>query len=260
MTLNKLMTTDELISISVEIGRQMLISGAEIYRVEDALLRLCTAYGAADCQVYAVPTTIILTAARPGEKAITRMIRIYERGTDLRKLDGLNTLCRELCAQPQPMEEIRQRLEKINSKKGYSTFALCLASGGAAGFFALIFSHRISTGVVAFIIGICLRLVLSILAHFHVSRIFENMVGGFIIGSLSYAGYRLGFTVGYSGVIVGGIMPLIPGLLFTNSMRDIIAGDSIAGLTRFVETLLISTSIAVGVAIPLSIGRIFWGG
>ena len=253
-------TTDEIISTAMEIGRQLLISGAEIHRVEDSMLRICLAYGATDCQVYAVPSNLLVTAARAGEKPITRMLRIYERGTNLRKLDDLNSLCRELCTEPIATQEVHRRLEAINAKKDYSPRTQCIAAGGAAGFFALIFSHNISTGLISFCTGVLMRYVLNYFARFHINRIFENALGGFIIGAMAYIAAALDFTPGYSGVVIGGIMPLIPGLTFTNSMRDIITGDSVAGLTRFVEALLISTSIAVGVAIPLSIGRMIIGG
>ena len=52
-------------------------------------------------------------------------------------------------------------------------------------------------------------------------------------------------------------MNLVPGVAITNSVRDIIAGDFIAGQTKMTEALLTATSIAVGTGIALSISTYF---
>ena len=92
------MTSNELIDISVDIGAALLENGAEIYRVEESIARICYAYGATETNIYAVPTAIIASFVRGNSHPVTRVLRIYRRGTNLGRLDQLNTLCREICA------------------------------------------------------------------------------------------------------------------------------------------------------------------
>ena len=47
-------------------------------------------------------------------------------------------------------------------------------------------------------------------------------------------------------VIIGNIMVLIPGIGLTNAIRDLFVGDSIAGLLRTVEAILLALAIAAG--------------
>ena len=47
-------------------------------------------------------------------------------------------------------------------------------------------------------------------------------------------------------VSIGNIMLFIPGLAFTNSIRDIFTGDTIAGVLKLLESLLCAVVIAVG--------------
>ena len=54
-------------------------------------------------------------------------------------------------------------------------------------------------------------------------------------------------------VIVAGIMPLVPGVAITNSIRDIINGDNLSGMTRGLEAALTSIAIAMGVLLILSV-------
>ena len=53
-------------------------------------------------------------------------------------------------------------------------------------------------------------------------------------------------------------MNLVPGVPFTNALRDIIAGDLIAGLTRLTEALLTALAMALGAGIVMTAAK--WGG
>ncbi|WP_150531046.1 threonine/serine exporter family protein, partial [Staphylococcus aureus] len=48
-------------------------------------------------------------------------------------------------------------------------------------------------------------------------------------------------------------MPLVPGILITNDIRDLLAGDLLAGMSRGVEAALTAIAIGAGVAIVLLI-------
>ena len=52
-------------------------------------------------------------------------------------------------------------------------------------------------------------------------------------------------------IMIGGIMLLIPGIAMTNSIRDMLIGDIVTGLLRFVNSVLIAGAIACGFALPL---------
>ena len=47
-------------------------------------------------------------------------------------------------------------------------------------------------------------------------------------------------------IIIGNIMLLIPGIALTNSLRDMISGDIISGLLRFLDAILVAVAIAAG--------------
>ena len=60
-------------------------------------------------------------------------------------------------------------------------------------------------------------------------------------------------------IITGAIMTLVPGIVITNFMRDIIAGDLISGLIKLAEALLTATGIALGTGLALALTRLIWG-
>ena len=86
---------DALLNTASTMGVRMLESGAEAYRVEDSLQRLCRAYGVDTCEIFAIPSLLIVSMCDPEGHSHTRVRRLYHRGTDLHQVDRLNSLCRE---------------------------------------------------------------------------------------------------------------------------------------------------------------------
>ena len=62
------------------------------------------------------------------------------------------------------------------------------------------------------------------------------------------------------GIIIGSIMPLIPGLAFTNAIRDIADGDYISGSVRMLDALLVFFCIALGVGLMFTVYSRVTGG
>jgi len=52
-------------------------------------------------------------------------------------------------------------------------------------------------------------------------------------------------------IIIGEVMLLIPGIALTNSMRDMLAGDTVAGALRFLEALLWAGALAGGFMVAI---------
>ena len=53
-------------------------------------------------------------------------------------------------------------------------------------------------------------------------------------------------------MIIGAIMPLIPGIPFTNGVRDLADGDYISGSVRLLDAILTFICIATGVGVVIS--------
>ena len=76
---------------------------------------------------------------------------------------------------------------------------------------------------------------------------------------LAYAMGAAGITYNPDAVTIGALMILVPGLLFTNAMRDIIYGDINSGVNRCVQVVLIAMAIALGTASAWRLASGFWG-
>lgn len=52
-------------------------------------------------------------------------------------------------------------------------------------------------------------------------------------------------------VMIGTIMLLIPGIAFTNGLRDLIGGETISGSLRLLEAVIQASAIAIGFALAV---------
>jgi len=87
-----------------------------------------------------------------------------------------------------------------------------------------------------------------------ISKIINNILGGIFITVCALFVTRMPwpFDVNLDNIIIGCIMPLIPGVLFVNAIRDIASSDFISGLVKLLDALLVFVYIAVGVGCALS--------
>ena len=73
-----------------------------------------------------------------------------------------------------------------------------------------------------------------------------NVVASFLLSFASILLVRNGFGMDANKIIIGNIMLLIPGVALTNSLRDVVSGDTMSGLLRFLEAVILAMAIAAG--------------
>ena len=60
---------------------------------------------------------------------------------------------------------------------------------------------------------------------------------------------RVGLGESVDMISIGNIMLLIPGIPLTNSLRDMFTGNTISGMMRFLEAIIMALVIAFGFAL-----------
>ena len=113
------MNCDALLNLAMEIGCQLMRSGAEIYRVEESVYRLLQAYGGEDAQVFAIPSCLIVSLRASDGHPVTRMRRIPPHGTDIELLERCNELCRTLCRTVPPLEQAQEQAQRLTERRVY---------------------------------------------------------------------------------------------------------------------------------------------
>lgn len=106
-----------LLVLALYAGEIMLKNGAETYRVEDTIIRLCKSRGFSYVDVYVTPTGIFITIDNKGEnqeEILSYIKRIKSRSINLNKVAKVNDFSRKFVEQPITIDEGMKILKDID--------------------------------------------------------------------------------------------------------------------------------------------------
>lgn len=235
-----------LMELVSRIGCGIAMGGAETYRVEESVNRILNAYGV-DSRVYSVPNSLIITIVIPGQPPMTQLCRMERKGNDLDAVEQYSNLGRRICAQKPDLETAMQWLQETEQKrKHYKLPVVLLGYILVAWGFCIFFGGSVLDSVCAAVCGLLLGIAECFMGKLKTNVFFQKIAAAFLIAVLAYGISALGWLPNVDASVIGTLMLLVPGLLFTNAMRDMIYGDTNSGVNRVVEALLIAVAVALG--------------
>lgn len=249
----------QLLNQAVDVGYMLLENGAEIYRVEESIQRILYAYGVKEANVFAIPSCIITTVSDETGESVTKIRRLFFKTINFDKVEQVNDLCRKICANKPEFGWIANELKRIDDRPVYDLKWLMFGYAVASFGFTLFFGGIFSDALCALVLGIAVRLVSTAMERLAANAFFINVINSGIIALTATAAVHFALAANVDKIIIGTLMMLVPGVAVTNSIRDIIAGDLVAGLMKMVEALMVATAIAVGTGGALAISQYLWG-
>lgn len=244
------LTREQTWNLALAIGKVLLKNGAETSRVEDTIARFCHSNGCYDINIFVTPAMIILgdeTAVNP-----SLVCRIRWRSNNLANISRINDFTYNLKTWPMNYEETMDYLNGLLvNPPSYGNALGCFGAALSSGCFAYLLGGSFYDLFAAFITGGFTMFLLKSLSGYRMSVFWENAVAGFSVGLVALSCCAIYSNCNADNIIVGAIMPFLPGLAFTNGLRDYMAGDLISGNCRTSEALLFATSLAIGLAASL---------
>ena len=245
------MSKEQVLKIALTAGKILLVSGAETYRVEDTMLRICREGGMTTIAAFCTPSLIMI-----GEETMegaSLMYRVTHRGTDLTLISEVNDMSFHMPTWGKSFQDTMAILEESHAETPSGPggnllvrpgrgFLCCGAGGRPSGNFpggpsGLPAVHGLCKG------GVPLR----------PSSFWETTMAGAII-CLTVVLFRMACPdLVMELAIAGGVMPYLPGMAFTNGIRDFMAGDLLSGTCRAGEAIFLVGGVAIGIATVLGI-------
>ena len=246
---------------AMEAGHILLENGAEIFRVEETMERICRHFGVDSGHFFVLSNGIFTTGGQGPQGQYAKVQHIPVHGAQLDKVVAVNQLSREVEAGRYTIEEVRAKLEEIRRLPGKRPLMQVLASAVGSAAFCMLFGGSLRDSLVAFLAGLLLHLfILRVCVPSRMSKIIANLCGGALVTLVCILGYNLGLGQNLSHMISGSIIPLVPGVAFTNGIRDIADGDYISGAVRLLDAILVFLCIAIGVGLMFTIYQRVMGG
>lgn len=237
----------EVMELALLAGHMLLENGAEIFRVEETMERICRHFGVESGNEFVLSNGIFATAGNDQERFFAKVQHIPVSGTHLDKIVAINHLSREIEEGKYTVEEAAAKLRQIKEAPGKHRKTLILASGVGSAAFCGLFGGSIQDALAAFMAGLLLYVYVLFFSSRYLSKIVGNIGGGALVTIFCGCVYLAGLGSHPNYMIIGSIMPLIPGVPFTNAIREMADGDYISGSVRMLDALLVFLCIAVGV-------------
>ena len=225
-------------------GQIMLQNGAEIHRVEDTIYRILKVSNLKTAEAYVTPTGLIVTLDDPGVDSMTVVKRIETRGTNLSKIAEVNSGSISL-------KEAFHRLKymKLNS---YAAWQKYVSQVLVAASFAILLGGSFRDAVGAGVAGICMGAVMFFCRKIDLNNFLQLLLDATVISLTAFAASHISwFHARMDIVIIGGIMPIVPGAALTTAVRDTLQGNYVAGGAKALEAFVSAAAIAAGVALGM---------
>ena len=237
-----------LVDMATELGYELAMSGAETFRVEDTIRRCLAAYGI-ESEVFAITNCLTVSIETSNGKPLTRMRRIGYHGNNMERVERYNALSRRICVEKPDPETAMEWLRQTPPLCRKYNLPMVLVGDILGSFgFALFFGGTLLDAFWAGLCGIVIGLVGQIMDDLKANPFFNTITTSFFMALVAYVIAGFGLTDNIDTTIIGALMILVPGLLFTNAMRDVIYGDTNSGINRLVQVILIAVAIALGTA------------
>lgn len=280
------MTADQeqALTLATEAGHILLENGAEISRVEETMERIAAAYGVEDESFFVLSNGIIATGQHYARAEFipikgTQLSRVVEvnqlsREVERRRQERQSGPCRRDAGAPMPVSELASRLQAIRTAPGHPAWEIILGIALGVSAFSILFGGSLTDAAATLACGLILGTFMAYVSP-HLSRLIGNVAGGLVGGLLCILAVHSSTlllshsatlplspsaTLHLPNMIIGTIIALVPGVPFTNGIRDLANEDYIAGTTRLTDAFLAFLCIALGVALAFIVEGLFAGG
>jgi len=238
---------NEILDTCLMAGRIMIESGSEMYRVEDTMQRIAHNAGASASSIFSTPTGLFM--ALPAQDTV-QIQPITTRTINLEKVDRVNALSRQFAEHKVTLHQLHQRLEMLDHDVPFFPLWLQIIAAAVVSCTLMIiyggvwadFIPSAVVGAIGYVVFYFIRerLAVSFLSEF---------MAAFTIGLLSWALVHWHLGQSLDMIIIGAVMPLVPGVAITNAVRDMLAGHLLSGLARGMEALFSVSAIGIGIAL-----------
>ncbi len=247
---------EELLELSVSLAAKLQACGAETYRVEETISRVIEAYGVKKNDSFVIPGCIMASLETDDGRIISKIRRIKGSDTVLDGIERYSALCRRICAEKPPIGEARRMLKETeHSVRHYGSLVYYFSAFLIGIGFGIFFGGKLLEAAAAGVCGVATALSLRFMGKLNANTFFKSFACSFILAFIANALAAVRFGKNADIATIGALMILVPGFLFTNSLRDIIYGDTMSGVNRLVQVLLIAAALVFGTSAAVTLAR-----
>lgn len=240
-----------LMDMAIKVGEVMLSHGAEAHRVEDTVYRILKTANLQTTEVFVIMTGMLATLSDPSIDTITVTKRVQSKGNNLKQISFANEVSRQYCSGALSLAEAYETIMEGCCREytpRMSMFGVVLIVTT----YPMLVGGTLTDCAVSFFASVLVALGINLADRWKFHPFMKDFVVAFLSGTAYlFLKKMMPFPVHQDAVIIACLMPLVPGVAFTNAIRDTLNGDYVSGMARALESFIKALSIALGVGVSL---------
>lgn len=247
-------TIKEKFDLTVDVGELIIANGGEIFRAHETMLRMAKYFRLENFDTYIIANGIFTSIADNGEYYTCQIRYTPIKQIDLSRVEAVNTLSRNLDSDACTVQEIRARIEQITARKSPNDWLKILAAAVSCGTFGYLFRGSPWDCLASSIAGFIMYLVnLKVLEKLDFPKMMDIIICAALAAGCCALLFNIGLGDDLNHMIIGAIFPLVPGVSFTNGVRNLMNFEHLTGLIRLTDAVVTATGTAIGVGIVLTL-------
>lgn len=238
---------DYVLDFCKELAKDMIVSGANIERVNLSVEKICHAYGLHDVTTANLSTRISISAKDENQNYVSRQTDVPPQAINLERLKALNHLSFRIRDELPDPSTLREQLSDIKTND-FPTWLIFLGN-----IVAMLGLGRIFNGTFTDLIMICINTAiiffgLKLFNKIKLNKIITNFATMFVCSLCTLALYKAGFVHKFFVVLICNTFLLIPGIPMINCARNLLCGNESNGIVDLLKVLLEVCTIVAGIA------------
>lgn len=230
-------------------GKIMIENGADMARVDDTLHRIARNAGIESPRIFETTTGIIMSIR---DNNSSQVESIDKRRINLERISRVNAASRAFQDHLITLAEMYNRLVVLDKETpDFHPILKVIAAAFIGGTLEVVYGGHWSDMLLTMVIAAFGYASYVVLNRFFRTEFASEFVAAVIIGVCGVFVVKSHWGIDMAMIITGGIMPLVPGVLLTNAVRDLLAGHILSGSSRMIEGLITACALGMGIALVL---------
>ena len=243
---------ENIIDFCVELSRRMIVSGANLERVQRALDRICTSYGVEDKSVFLMSGYISMAGKLQDGTYVSRQAAIPTPDNHLQRLKQLNRLCYRIVEAPPDPGMLGRILDEASCvKEVYPDWVIDAAQIMSLSCVCLLFGGGPGEVVTVMAIVFSLQRLLKLISRAGLDQVVVNVLTMAFAAGLSYL-IMTDFGLDIPVVLITISIMVIPGITLVNAVRNLLCGNEMNGIIQLLRVAIETEALAFGIII------VFW--
>lgn len=241
----------ELGEMLLEIGSLLMVSGANTERIKVTIDRIASAFGCFS-DLLVTNHALMLTLTYPdNHKVFTSVKWVPGMHLNFNLVSDISTMSWQIVLEKWTVERVNQEIQALNRKPLYPRYLVLLLVALAGASFCRLFGGNLTEMVAVFVATFCGLYVrqeaIKLKFNFYVSIFFASATASLVAGFYFHFHPAEVFSHAFST----SVLFLIPGVPMIHAISDLLDGNTLNGVTRGVNVLIMAFAIALGLMVAL---------